>query len=159
VLPALILFAVVGSVILLAVLFAKDPPPEGTDASNQLDRFLAEARGDRHNREPAPAPRTIPTARPRQRPRVQPTPRTPESPTPQPVTDPVVIIRRAAEPPPTPAVDPTSETPIVVPPTERRTGSPAAQRLVKLLSDRDTLKAAFLLNEVLRPPKSRQRTR
>jgi hypothetical protein len=156
-LAALILIGVVGGVILLALLFARDPVGD-RDASSELERFLAEARGDRPNREVPPAPRSIPTARPRPRP----VPKKPEPvpvPPVRPPETPAVIIRQKIEPDPVPVVEPIADTTPVLGSAERRANSPAAERLLQLLRDRTTLQAAFLLNEVLRPPKCKLRGR
>jgi hypothetical protein len=156
--PALLLLAVVGGVVVLALIFAKDPEPPGTpDASKQLDRFLADAREERPEREAAPRPRSIPTAKPRARVRQQPTPRQPEPV--RPVEPPVVVIRPRVEP--AQVVEPDPEPvphgqPVLGSVARPRCGA-GVEKLAKLLRDRDSMQAAFLLNEVLRPPKSRRR--
>lgn len=153
-LAVLLIFGVVGAVVVLALVFAKDPPSEEERAGGPtaLDRFLAEARGDRAARDASPAPtRPIPTARPRSRARQRPA-ETPVPTPPPPRPEPTVIIL-AREPEPVVVVPVEVVEPPVVPVVTRRPATAAARRVVGLLQDRDTLQAAFLLNEILRRPR------
>lgn len=153
--PVILILGLVSVVVLLALLFAKDPPSEEERESGQseLDRFLAEARGERGTRT-ASRPEAIPTARPRQRPG-RPQPPVPKpTPEPDPEPEPVRIIL-PPEPEVVVPVDLPGQ-PIHVPATQRRGGSNATPTLVRLLQDRDSLQAAFLLNEILQPPRSRR---
>lgn len=155
-LPVLLILAVVGGVVVLALIFAKDAqPPDTPDAAAQLDRFIADARQERPERDTTPRPRSIPTAKPRARVRQQPTQRTVEPVRSEPVA-PVVVIRKPVV---LEVVEPQPPAGPVLGEVARPAPTPSAAKLIQLLSDRDSIQAAFLLNEVLRPPLSRRRRR
>jgi outer membrane biosynthesis protein TonB len=169
--PILLILGLVGAIILVVVLVGKEPPHEDDrqPGATPLDRFLAEARGERTTRaEKAAETRAIPTARPRPRPQSQPRSQPRAIPQPQPRPEPIPVLVPLPEPPPPvvirhapmPVAQPIPE-PVRIPRPESpsrasREKPPARETLRDLLHDRNSVRAAFLLSEILQAPRCRR---